>query len=225
MIAHSNESGGALLNRIETLVEDSLLLNGVCKIMLTGGRSAARLYASWSRARGNSSDCSGMHLYFSDERCVPPTHPESNYRLAVKTLFPSGIPNGVGIYRMEGESSDLEGAAERYAAILPESIDIMLLSIGEDGHIASLFPGGSTLNEMNRLVVPVMGPKHPHQRLTITPKVIGRAKHVLVMAYGQQKRMVYEKALAYPKEIDSLPARLVLDGEWFFGEEMCLKTQ
>lgn len=207
-----------LLNRTEDLVHDFLLNQGACRIMLTGGRSASHLYTAWAEILRSSSNLSGIHFYFGDERCVPPGDPQSNYGLAVNTLFPNGIPNGIQFHRMEGDAVDLDGAAEQYATTLPESIDILLLSVGEDGHIASLFPHSPALKEAGRKVLPVLAPKFPSQRLTVTGPFIRSAKKVLVMAVGKQKRRIYEDALTDPGDIDSLPARLVLDSEWFFGE-------
>ena len=110
---------------------------------------------------------------------------------------------------------------------LPETIDFMLLSIGDDGHIASLFPNSPALFENERKVVPVIGPKAPYQRITITPSVIQSAKHVYVLALGDEKRRKYEEAILDREDISSIPARLVLDRTWIFDldEEidLCLK--
>jgi 6-phosphogluconolactonase len=101
---------------------------------------------------------------------------------------------------------------------LPDRLVLMLLSMGEDGHIASLFPHSAALKETNKRVLAILGPKPPYQRLTITPTVIRNARHVLVMALGQKKRAIYEEALRNPSDIDTLPARLVLDKTWILRE-------
>jgi 6-phosphogluconolactonase len=119
---------------------------------------------------------------------------------------------------MESDSADKDGAADRYATDLPDRMDLLFLSMGEDGHIASLFPHSAALKETNKRVLAILGPKPPYQRLTITPPVIRNARHVLVMALGQQKRALYEEALRNPNAIDTLPARMVLDRTWIFGE-------
>jgi 6-phosphogluconolactonase/glucosamine-6-phosphate isomerase/deaminase len=67
-------------------------------------------------------------------------------------------------------------------------------------------------------VLAILGPKPPYQRLTITPPVIRNARYIIVMALGQQKRAIYEQALRDPNDIDTLPARLVLNRTWIFGE-------
>ena len=81
-----------------------------------------------------------MSFYFGDERCVPPDHDESNYGMEMQTLFSHGVPIECSVFRMEADAIDIEAAAQRYADLLPDSIDVILLGVGEDGHIASLFP-------------------------------------------------------------------------------------
>ena len=200
-----------IVERMLSIIEDSLKSRGICHIMLTGGRSAAQLYTTWVNSPVPPEQLTGIHFYFGDERCVAADDAESNYRLAMTKLFPNGCPLGCQVYRMEGDADDLELAAKNYAAILPEKLDLLLLSMGEDGHIASLFPNSTVLNEHERLVVPVVGPKPPFQRLTVTPPVIHNARVVMVMAIGQQKRAVYEAARTSLYDISKLPARIVSD--------------
>lgn len=198
------------------MLGENINQNGTCHILLTGGLSAAQLYRAWAALPGDPAGWRGVQFYFGDERCVPPDDAESNYHLARSALFPHGIPEGVPMHRMAADAKDLDAVADCYAAQLPESVDILLLSMGEDGHIASLFPHSPALHEAHRLVVPVSGSKPPHQRLTITPPVIRNAREVIVMAIGEQKRAMYEEALHDPTDIDAIPARLVLDRTWVF---------
>jgi len=206
-----------LLNQIQSVCRDGINKNGACHVMLTGGRSVVSLYSAWAASVDSPDKLQSMHFYFGDERCVPSDAPESNYGMAVNLLFPGGIPQGVQFHRMEAGSNDLDAAADRYTDMLPEVIDVLLLSVGEDGHIASLFPHSVALHETTRSVVPITGPKPPHKRLTITPKIIQSARHVFVLAIGEQKKAIYEKALQLPDDVDSIPARLVLDKTWIIG--------
>jgi len=207
-----------MLDQIQSVIHDGVSQNGTCHVMLTGGRSAASLYSAWATSMDSPDELRGMRFYSGDERCVPTDDVESNYGMAVSKLFPNGIPQGVQLNRMKADSIDLITAADCYAALLPKAIDVLLLSVGEDGHIASLFPHSEALHEYSKQVVPITGPKAPFQRLTITPQVIERARHVFVMAIGEQKKAVYKKALQEPEDIDSLPARLVLNRNWIFGD-------
>jgi 6-phosphogluconolactonase len=136
------------------------------------------------------------------------------------TLFHGGLPEYAQIFRMEAESIDIEAAAESYAALIPQVIDVLLLGVGEDGHIASLFPHSEALDITHRLVVPVVGSAPPFRRLTITPHIIKSAREVFILALGQQKRSIYEEALRHPGDIKAIPARLVLNRTWIFGDSV-----
>ena len=116
-------------------------------------------------------DHSKITYYLGDERCAPPDNSESNYGTSIAPLFPQGVPTGCKIGRMKGEANDRVAEANRYGNLLPVSIDFLLLSVGFDGHVASLFQGSNALNEMEERVVPVVGLKPLPERLTITPKV------------------------------------------------------
>jgi len=196
--------------RIDSIVRSE----GQCSVMLTGGRSAERLYAAWSEIPGLQLQ-KGVRFYFGDERCVPADHPESNYGMAMRSLFRRGVPAGCSVFPMDGADSDREAAARRYDRALPEKMDVLLLGVGEDGHIASLFPGGEALHETGRRVVPVVGPKLLRERLTITPPVIKQARSIFVLATGTAKAAVLSDLLAVrDDDVLTLPARLVLHATW-----------
>lgn len=199
------------------LVQDSinaiLRKQGRCSVMLTGGRSAERFYSAWAELP-TFRQMNRVRFYFGDERCVPTDHPESNYGMAIRVLFHRGVPAGCTIFRMEADDPNREAAARRYDKVLPGKVDVMLLGIGEDGHIASLFPGSPALHELSLRVVPVTGPKSPHERLTITPTVIAQAMSIFVLAAGTAKAEVLIKALQAAGDVNTLPARLVLKATW-----------
>jgi 6-phosphogluconolactonase len=215
---NADENFIKIVYKINCIILECQKRKGSCHIMLTGGRSAKLLYQAWAANLGKQPNFNGVHFYFGDERAVSPEHPESNYRLVLDTLFIAGIPAGAQIHRMDGSSGDLDGAAREYDALLPGAIDLLLLSMGDDGHIASLFPYSVALNENKRRVVQVVGHKLPSIRLTITPMVIRSAHNVFVMALGEKKRFLYNEALHDPDNIDPLPARIAIRGLWFFGE-------
>lgn len=187
--------------------------------MLTGGRSAARVYMAWAAIDGFNR-LTNVRFYFGDERCVPLDHTESNYGLAIRTLFKNGVPSGCMVFPMRADASDQAGAALQYDQSMPSSLDVMLLAVGDDGHIASLFPGSEALHELSRRAIPVVGPKPPCNRWTITPPVIVSAKSTFVFAPGATKRAVLHKALLEPEDFDTVPARLVLSGTWMLDTDV-----
>jgi 6-phosphogluconolactonase len=189
----------------------------VCHFMLTGGRAAERLYKYWAATAALPLE--GLSFLFGDERCVPPDHVDSNYALVMKTLFEQGMPSGCSIARMEAENPEQEAAAIAYEKLLPDAVDILLLGMGEDGHIASLFPRSPALREVKRSVIPVKGPKLPFKRLTITPKVIASAKSIFLLVTGKEKGEVLVEALRSESDFISLPVRLTLRGTWLLDAE------
>jgi 6-phosphogluconolactonase len=121
---------------------------------------------------------------------------------------------------MKGEYPDLTAAAEEYEAHLRAPLDLLLLGIGEDGHVASLFPGAVAVAERERRVLPVLdAPKPPPRRLTLTPRAIAEAREVLVLATGPGKARAVAAALEGATEPEELPARLVRDRVWLLDRE------
>ncbi|MCU7877357.1 MAG: 6-phosphogluconolactonase [Candidatus Thiodiazotropha sp. (ex. Lucinoma kazani)] len=183
-----------------------------CHLMLAGGatplpiyqRLGKRLDIPWSR----------INLYFGDERCVPVDTSESNYHMVMGSLFPVSRPDGMNVYRMCGEENP-DMAAQVYESLLPVRIDILLLGVGDDGHTASIFPGSAALDEEQRRVMPAIASKPPLQRLTITPRVIQEADHLLVMVQGEDKADAVRLALIN----NSVPAALALDGDWLMDSQ------
>lgn len=200
-------------------IEKTSFERGSCSVMLTGGRSAERLYRTWA-ALPEFERMRDVRFYFGDERCVPPDHPESNYGLAMRTLFQRGVPQKCAVIRMAAEQPDRATAAAAYEQKLPDRLDILLLSMGEDGHIASLFPHSEALVESHRRVIPVWAAKPPHERLTVTPPLIALAAHVYVMALGAAKATIFNQAQVEPQAIANLPARLVLSATWFLDTHL-----
>jgi 6-phosphogluconolactonase len=198
-------------------IRSVLSRKNVCHVMLTGGNTVEGLYKKWA----SLPTFPFPHLSFliGDERCVPSDDPDSNYNMVMKTLLIKGVPVGCSIARMEAENPDRKAAARAYEKLIPSEIDVLLLGVGADGHIASLFPGSSALLVKDRSVVPVTGSKAPYQRLTITPRVIASAKSVFILATGERKGKVLAEALKPESSFMSLPVCLTLGGTWLLDDE------
>jgi len=189
----------------------------VCHVMLTGGRTAERLYKFWADTA--TLPLERLSFLFGDERCVPPDHADSNYALVMKTLLAKGVPPGCSIMRMEAENPDREVAAKAYEKLIPKEIDVLLLGMGEDGHIASLFPHSPAFRAKQRSVIPIIGPKPPHERLTITPKVVTCARSIFVLATGAEKGRILAKTVKSQEDLMLLPVGLTLGGTWILDDE------
>jgi 6-phosphogluconolactonase len=186
---------------------------GGCSLCLSGGRTPEPVYRALATVSGV--DWRRVDVFFADERAVPPDHPESNYRMAHLALL-SRVPVAPErVHRMAAERPDRDAAAREYERALPDRLDVLILGMGPDGHIASLFPGSPALDERRRLVIPVVGTKPPPERLTITPPVIEAAGSVAVIVTGQDKAPMVTRALEGPPEPREVPAQLARRGVWF----------
>ena len=194
----------------EILLELQCPLN-TCRstsIMLTGGRAAKKLYNRLSSEKFFLDYTVGF--YFGDERCVPPEDLESNYGMVMNTLFSSGVPENCNVHRMAGEAVDVEREALRYESLLPKTLNIIILSVGEDGHIASIFPGSHVITEETASISHITAPKAPVNRITITPKILKSANKIIVLACGAVKGKVVARALNQPKHSDKLPIAIII---------------
>jgi 6-phosphogluconolactonase len=186
---------------------------GSCALALSGGQTPEPVYRQLASL--SSIDWQRVAVFFADERGVPPDHADSNYRMVHLALL-SRVPiPSSNVHRMEAERPDRDAAAREYERLLPARLDVLLLGMGADGHTASLFPGSAAVEERHRLVLPVLGPKPPAQRLTITPPVIEAARKVAVLATGADKAAMVERALAGPLAPKAVPAQLARRGVWF----------
>lgn len=191
---------------------EGIASRGAASLCLAGGGTPRATYQALARA--SDVDWPRVSIYFGDERCVPPDHADSNYRLAREALLDHVPIPAASVHRMRGEDPDREAAADAYASALPAQIDALVLGIGEDGHTASLFPGSPALHETRRLVVPVIGPKPPPERLTLTPLALGRGNLVVVLAAGAGKADAVQRALEGELDVDACPAQLARDAVW-----------
>lgn len=177
------------------LSKKSIASRGRFVVALSGGSTPHRLYSllgsPWYR---NNTDWSRVYLFWTDERCVPKYHPESNYKLA-HDAFLSRVPlPAQNIHRIRGEDEPRK-AAEAYEDELQNFFsgvgaivfDLIILGVGEDGHTASLFPGSPALDERMRPAVPVYLEEPMINRVTLTLPILNHAAQVLFLASGRAK--------------------------------------
>lgn len=173
-------------------------VRGRCDLALAGGRTPRRAYALL--AAGSLRDqvpWSLVHAFFGDERHVPPDHPESNYRMAREALLDHVPIPAAQVHRVRAEGVDAEAVARDYEADLREALglapgalprlDLVLLGMGADGHVASLFPGDPSLGEARRLVCTSQVPRQRDRRITLTFPVLDAAAAVLLLVSGADK--------------------------------------
>ena len=188
---------------------------GVAHLALSGGSTPARTYELLA---GEPVDWTGVEIWFADERCVGPEDAESNYRLAAETLLGAIAIPAERVHRMEGELGPEEGAS-RYALELDEHVaarahalpvlDLVVLGIGPDGHVASLFPGAPTLAAgEDALCLGVRdSPKPPPERITVSLAVLRSAERCMLLATGPGKADAVSAMLGEPSS--HVPASLL----------------
>ena len=187
--------------RVAGILRGRLAHDDVASIVLAGGSTGARFHRALARPEhAQGIDWTRMHVFFGDERAVPPADPASNFGAASRDLLePVGIPSP-NVHRMAGEA-DPESAARDYELQLARwlashgRLDVALLGVGEDGHTASLFPGDASLRETERLCLVTRSPRPPHARITLTYPAFARALHILVLVHGRKKRAVVARSL------------------------------
>lgn len=188
-----------LAKEFSTYVAEVIGRRGKCLIALTGGSVAPAFFPSLAAL---AADWTRIDIFWIDERAVPPDHPESNYALALRLLLtPARVP-AERIHRMHGELPDLDQAARRASDELrsiagdPPHLDLAILGVGTDGHVASIFSGGTGLQPCPTPVIPVYdSPKPPARRLTLTMSVLASAGLVIVAALGESKADAMRGAL------------------------------
>ena len=173
---------------------------------LTGGSTALIFLGALREA---AVDWSRITLYWGDERAVPPDHPDSNYGLAERLLLSPLGGRAPHAERMPADLPDLQQAAREYDARLPPALDLLILGVGDDGHICSLFPNHSALLVSDARVIAIEdSPKPPPQRLTLTLPYVIQSEHIWVITVGPRKLPVVRQALL--RQNPSTPIDLVV---------------
>jgi 6-phosphogluconolactonase len=188
---------------------------GWCNLALPGGPFVRPIFTELAQFQLRWSD---VTFYFTDERCVPVTHPASNYGEAIDKFLKNPRIDLYQFRRIEAELSDRERAAEDYERCLPEDFDFVLAELGADGHIAGLYPGSPAMSEEERAVLTVTAPTRPVQRISVTPKVLRAARASLVVAPGRERAAAVARALAREGDVSSNPGRLLREGTWMLDK-------
>ncbi|WP_374999335.1 6-phosphogluconolactonase [Aeromicrobium sp. CTD01-1L150] len=178
------------------------------RVVLTGGTIAL---AAYERLRADRADWADVELWFGDERFVPAGHEDRNDRQAADAFLRRLAVPTEHVHSMPAHGCDqsLAEAADQYAQTLPDGpFDLVLLGMGPDGHVASLFPGFAQLHESERDVVEVFGsPKPPPERISLTFRALNRTEAVWFLVAGDGKAGAVARALAADGSLEETPAR------------------
>ena len=196
------------------LAQEAIQDHGYFAVALSGGSTPKAIYEQLKAPENrNKVDWSAFLLFWSDERAVPPDHPESNYRMAMEAAFNELPIPKENIFRMKAEEN-IEKNAKAYEALILEKIplktfDLVMLGVGEDGHTASLFPHTHGLHVEERLVIANFIPAKETWRMTLTFKCINSAFHTCIYALGKGKADIVAKVLNGPFDPDEYPSQRI----------------
>jgi 6-phosphogluconolactonase len=202
---------------VARVLSEAVALRGKASLALSGGSTPRAMHEALARI--SNLPWSAIHVYFGDERCVPPDHPDSNYRMAKESLLDRVPVPPEQVYRPEAERPDRDGAARSYEDFLPPALDLVVLGIGEDGHTASLFPGSRALENTEQRYLAVTGPKPPPERLSLAPRALAEARELLMLASGRGKAEPVARALEGAWDPAKTPAQLARRGSWIVDRE------
>lgn len=180
------------------MYRDACAARTIFQVALSGGSTPKRLYQMLAAsARLTAIDWSRVHVYFGDERAVPPEHADSNYRMVREALLDHIAIPAENVHRMHAAPERIEQDADEYAAVLHEYLprnmagtpvfDLILLGMGADGHTCSLFPDTPILDERARSVAAVHVQRLDSWRLSLTFPVLDAARHLLFLVTGSDK--------------------------------------
>ncbi|MEQ6340999.1 MAG: 6-phosphogluconolactonase [Gammaproteobacteria bacterium] len=199
------------------LADQAIQARGQFHIALSGGTTPRSLYERLTAPEfAGRVDWRHVHVWFGDERSVPPDHPDSNYRMACEALL-SHVPiPPTQVHRIEAEK---DGAAQAYEALITASIpspvagvaqfDLILLGLGPDGHVASLFPDTAILQERIRQVAAVYVDKLNTWRISLTLPVIDNARHIMIFVAGAGKAEIMRQILTEDPRTVPYPVQMI----------------
>jgi 6-phosphogluconolactonase len=195
------------------IAKKAILEHGFFAVALSGGSTPKQIFQKLSSMQTDL-DWSRVFIFWSDERSVPPTDPDSNYRMAMEegglSLLP--IPKDQ-IFRMVAEA-DLEANAKAYEDVILDKLgsnpfDLVMLGMGDDGHTASLFPYTEALKVKGRLVIPNFIPEKNTWRMTFTYECINRSLNICLYVMGGSKAQTLEHVLLGPPNYEQYPSQRI----------------
>jgi 6-phosphogluconolactonase len=224
ILANAQETADACAAHILGVLSRALATQAYTTIAISGGSSPKLLFATLAKA---SVDWSKVHFFWVDERCVPPTDSQSNFKLADDALFtPARVPVA-SIHRIYGELTP-EAAAARYNSDLQAfflvadgrlpAFDVLHRGMGPDAHTASLFPGEPLIQDRTGVAANVWVEKMHMDRITLLPGVLLAAKNTVLQVSGEEKADALEHVLRGPEDWMQYPCQIASRDEratWF----------
>ncbi|HEX7314223.1 MAG TPA: 6-phosphogluconolactonase [Pyrinomonadaceae bacterium] len=223
--------------RVAELAREAIGARGLFTVALSGGSTPRRVYDLLAGEEFREGiDWPNVHVFFGDERMVPPDHAESNYRMANEALLSRVAVPPENVHRIDG-LGDAAANASAYERDMRglfgdaewPRLDLVLLGMGDDGHTASLFPETDALNERRLWVAPNWVEKLGAWRVTLTAPVINAARHVAFLVNGAAKAERLREVLKGERDPARLPSQFIHPDEgvleWFVDREAASKLE
>lgn len=190
---------------------------GKFTVALSGGSTPKALFQILAeKPYADSLPWWSIYFFWGDERCVPPDHPDSNYRMANETLLSKVPVPREHIFRIPAEDEDPHRAAAKYEETLRKffneewpHFDLVFLGMGPDGHTASLFPNTEALHAHDRVAVANYVEKFQSWRITLTADAINRARNITFLVAGADKALALKEVLDGPRDPNQYPSQLI----------------
>ncbi len=212
----SESLGRAAALALVDVVRQTLETNDHFSIALSGGATPLVLYGLLAGEFASRFPWDRVHFYWGDERYVSHDDPQSNFRVFRESVMSTVRIPLENIHPMSTSRSDPDDGARDYEALLRNKFggdwprfNVILLGMGKDGHIASLFPGSAALDEKTRWVVSVRADAEPPVRLTLTPPVMNAASNVWFIVSGSEKAGILKRVMTGPPDPRRFPASAV----------------
>ena len=214
------ELASVAASKFKQLANETVEKKGIFNVALSGGSTPKAMFDLLSEEPYKDSiPWLQVHLFWGDERHVPPDNKDSNYRMTREHLLSKIDIPPKNVHRVEAENSDAKQVATNYQKHLQQyfnlskretpQFDLVFLGMGDDGHTASLFPGTDAVHDFENLVAAPWVEKFNSHRITITPKVINNSDRVIFLVKGEEKADALVRVIEGEKDIDRYPAQVV----------------
>lgn len=210
-----SDVAAALADTFLATARDAIANRGSFAVSLAGGTTPKAAYALLAQSpRASAIDWNAVQVYFGDERCVPPDHEQSNFKMANDAFMRALALPSAHIHRMHGED-DPAKAAQAYREDILASLgaqprfDLVMLGMGPDGHTASLFPGGDPLTDNDALVRAVYSQSQSQWRITLTPALLNAARAVVFAVEGAGKTATLMSVREGPYDPSRYPSQII----------------
>lgn len=212
----SNDLSRAAAELFVDEARKSVAARGLFAVSLAGGNTPKPAYELLASAEfGPRVDWPKVHVFWGDERCVPPDHPKSNYRMTREALLEHVPLPAANIHRIRGElappaaATDCEADLRQFFPDGKTRFDLILLGLGDNAHTASLWPGTSVVSETKRLAAEVYVPEQDLWRVTLTAPALNAGRVVAFLVAGADKAAAVREVQRGPRDVSRYPAQLI----------------